>query len=852
MKKIQKYIVVPHLPDKLKPLMDIAHNLWSCWNPEAVELFRSLDPEIWENAYHNPVKLLGMLSNDDLSRLLRDEVFLDKMDGVAEDLKRYMEYQTWYERAHGDELESRIAYFSAEFGIHECLPIYSGGLGILAGDHFKSTSELGLPMVGVGLAYRFGYYQQYLNLDGWQQETYPENDFYNMPMVLEKGDNGKPVEVDIPFPGRTVYAYIWRVQVGRIPLFLLDTNLEKNSIDDRNITSNLYGGDNEMRIKQEIVLGIGGIRALEVLGQTPTVTHMNEGHAAFLALERTSRLMKENNLTIEEARGLVAGTNVFTTHTPVPAGIDRFDPELVKKYLGDYCKTLKISIEALLDLGMEKSDGGGKGFSMAVLACRFACHINGVSKLHGEVSREMWHILWPDIPLSEVPIGHITNGIHTLTWLSDEMRRLYNRYMGTRWVEEPENHAIWGRIDDIPDAEIWGSHQRLKERLIGHARKKLKEQLKNRGAHSSRILEASDALDPSALTIGFARRFATYKRSTLLMKDLERFARILSIPGQPVQFIFAGKAHPADTPGKKLIQEIVHLSQQEPFKNKVVFLENYDINLARYMVQGVDVWLNTPRRPMEASGTSGMKVVANGGLTLSILDGWWPEGYDGENGWAIGSGEDYEDEEYQDSVESQALYELLEKEVIPLYYMRGKDGTPREWIEVMKNSIRTLCPVFNTNRMVEDYTEKEYLPAIIQWNWVTANNMEVARSLAKWKVSIAKLWDGISIRDVKISSLSELLAGDKLPIEVHVDLVKAKPDDITVEVFHGRLDPAGEIVEGKVTTLEHSKVNKSGCHIYAGSIPCVSSGQFGFAVRVLPSNPALTQRFETGLIHWWK
>ena len=852
MRRVLRYTVIPSLPERLKPLLDIAYNLWWSWNPDALELFRGLDPALWRSTGHNPVKMLGSLGAEEIDRLFKNDASLARMDRVAQELKGYLEHGTWYQKEHSAHLGRTIAYLSAEFGVHECLPLYSGGLGVLGGDYLKSASELGLPLIGVGLAYRFGYFRQYLNLDGWQQETYPENDFYNMPMTLVKNDKGVSLEVDVPFPGRSVLVHVWKVQVGRIPLYLLDTNLEKNSSDDRNITSHLYGGGPEMRIKQEIVLGIGGIRALAAMGCPPTVTHMNEGHSAFMALERTRHLMEKHSLSFDEARGLVAATSVFTTHTPVPAGIDRFDADLVRKYLTGYCKKLGISVENLLDLGREKLGDPGEPFSMAVLACRLASSINGVSKLHGEVSRAMWQHLWPEVPIDEVPIGHVSNGIHTPTWLADEMVRLYDRYMGTRWRFEPENKSVWERIDKIPDAELWGSHQRLKERLVGYVRARLQGQLKGMGANSARVAEAAEALDPAALTIGFARRFATYKRATLLLRDPERLARLLSIEGKPVQFIFAGKAHPADEGGKRLIREIVHLSEKEPFRNRLIFLEDYDMGLAWHLVEGVDVWLNTPRRPLEASGTSGMKVVANGGLTVSTLDGWWPEGYTGENGWAIGSGEEYEDDEYQDQVESLALYELLEKEVIPLFHTRGKDGMPREWVEMMKNSIRTLSPVFNSNRMAGDYTATMYLPALDRWKRASAHGMAAVRELAGWKAALRANWGGVAIRDVKISSVSELRVGSELPVEVQVELGKVDPKDVVVELFHGPLNADGEIVSGQVVPLKRRKSEKNRHEIYTGAIRSSVSGQFGFAVRVLPSHPALTHRFETGLLHWWR
>ena len=852
MRKILRYTVVPFLPERLKALLDIAYNLWWSWNPDAMELFRSLDPAAWESTGHNAVKVVGTLGANDINRLLKNDAFLTHMDGVAAELGTYLKHGTWYQKMHGDRQGSYIAYLSAEFGVHECLPLYSGGLGVLGGDYMKSASELGLPLIGIGLAYRFGYFRQYLNRDGWQQETYSENDFYNMPMQLEENDQGKPVVIDVPFPDRTVYVQVWRVQVGRRPLYLLDTNLEKNFSEDRNITSHLYGGGPEMRIKQEIVLGVGGVRALDALGYPPTIAHMNEGHSAFQALERTHQLMKKHKLSFSEAKGLVANTSVFTTHTAVAAGIDRFEPGLAAKYLAGYCKKLDVSIETILSLGRERPGDTGEPFSMAVLACRFASFINGVSKLHGEVSREMWHGLWPEVPLSEVPIGSVKNGIHVPTWISDEMVRIYDRYLGTRWHYEPEDKSVWERFEKIPDAELWGSHQRLKERLVGHAREKLQEQLRNRGAHSSRIVEAGEALDPAALTIGFARRFATYKRATLLLRDADRLAKIVNITGRPLQFIFAGKSHPADEGGKKLIKEIAHLAGQDPFRNKIIFLEDYDIGLARVLVQGVDVWLNTPRRPMEASGTSGMKVVPNGGLMVSTLDGWWPEGYNGENGWVIGSGEEYDDEEYQDHVESLALYELLENEVIPLYYDRGKDGLPREWIAMVKRSIRTLCPMFNTNRMVGEYIDTVYLPALIHWESITSDEMVGAKGLAKWKDAIEKVWGDISIKDVKISSVSKLRVGAELPVEVQVDLGRVDPKDVRVEFFYGPVNADGEIVGGQAAALKHKKSEKNHSHVYVGSILSESSGQFGFAVRIMPNHPALRQPFEMGLIRWWQ
>ncbi|HLU47534.1 MAG TPA: alpha-glucan family phosphorylase, partial [Planctomycetota bacterium] len=645
-----------------------ANNLWWSWAKNAVALFRRIDIELWEKTGHNPKALLAALHPQRLRSLEEDDAFLAHMDDVFEELQGYLERPTWFSRIEGENLDLRVAYFSAEFGIHECLPIYSGGLGGLAGDHVKSADELGIPLAAVGLAYQKGYYRQYLNSDGWQQERYPDNDFYNLPMTLVRDRDGREVQVHVDLPHRRVAIRIWRTDVGRIPLYLLDCNVPSNEPHDREITARLYGGDLDMRIRQEIVLGIGGIRALDAVGFSPTVCHMNEGHSAFLGVERIRALVTGAGLSFDEAREAIHVGNVFTTHTPVPAGNDRFPPEMVSEYFRDYVRDLGIPIERFLGLGRERPDDPRESFCMTVLALRLAAHANGVSKLHGAISRRMWRQVWPGLPEEEIPISHVTNGVHTHTWLSEEFARLFERYMGPQWLDDPLNRGIWQRVSGIPDTELWRAKDRLRDRLVSFVRERVKKQLLRQGAPAVKVAAADEALNPEYLTIGFARRFATYKRAYLILKDIDRLRRIILDRDRPVQLIMAGKAHPHDHPGKEIIRQIAQLSRDEQFQHRIVFIEDYDMEVARQLLHGCDVWLNTPRRPLEASGTSGMKAALNGTLNLSVLDGWWPEAFLGDNGWAIGTGEEVEDHTYQDEMESRMLYDLLENEVVPLFY----------------------------------------------------------------------------------------------------------------------------------------------------------------------------------------
>ncbi|HET7036636.1 MAG TPA: alpha-glucan family phosphorylase [Thermomicrobiaceae bacterium] len=858
MKPIRTFSVIPALPVDLEPLRAVAFNLHWAWNPDALALFRRLDSDLWEATGHNPVKLLGRLDQAQLEAAAADDSFRAHLDRVAHDLREYLAgAATWYgrERAAGDR--PQIAYFSAEFGVTECLSIFAGGLGVLAGDHLKSASDLGLPLVAVGLLYQQGYFHQYLNEAGWQQEKYVDNDFHNLPITLERRDGCEPRMVELEFPGRLVYAQIWRADVGRVPLYLLDTNVPLNRPEDRTITDQLYGGDIEARIKQEIVLGIGGYRALELLGYDPAVYHLNEGHSGFLALERVRRLMEEHEVSFAEASEAASAGLVFTSHTPVPAGHDYFPPDVMHRYFGDYAAALGLSMHDFMALGRQDAHNEGESFCMTILALRLASYSNGVSELHGEVTRRMWERIWPGVPEREVPIGHVTNGIHLRTWVAPELAQLYDRYLGPRWRDEPANGALWQRVSRIPAEELWRVHERCRERLVSFARHRLREQLAQSGATPAELAAANEVLDPEALTIGFSRRFATYKRATLLLRDPERLARILNDPERPVQIIFAGKAHPRDDAGKELIRQIVALTREERFRRRIVFLEDYDMGVASLLVQGADLWLNTPRRPMEASGTSGMKAAANGVLNLSTLDGWWAEAWEGAGadatsiGWGIGRGERYDDSKEQDQVEADDLYDQLERDAIPAFYGRGVDGLPRDWIERMKRSIGTLTAYFNTNRMVWEYAEHFYRPAAARYQELTAGELERAKELAVWKERVRAAWPQLRVLEVDGDEVSQVTIGTPLRVRAKVWTGDLAPEDVAVELYLGPVNADGEITEGRTVPMEPVGQEEDGGQLFEVSTePGSHSGLHGFTVRVLPRHPDLVTPFVPGLIAW--
>ncbi len=867
MKPIRTFNVSPSLPPQLEPLRKIAYNLHWDWDFEAKDLFRRLDRDLWESSHYNPVLMLGTISQDRLREAAEDEGFLAQMDRAARQLDDYMRERSWYRKNRqlpGDRkidtsaspyAQECYAYFSAEFGLTSCLPIYSGGLGVLAGDHLKSASDLGLPLVGVGLLYQEGYFAQYLNPDGWQQERYPINDFYNMPLHLERNPDGSELRIEIDYPGRVVYARVWRVQVGTVPLYLLDTNIEPNTQYDQDITDELYGGDLDLRIHQEILLGIGGVRMLRALGLTPTVYHMNEGHSAFLALERIRRMIAEDGLTFAEARQVAEASQIFTTHTPVPAGIDLFPPDKIIYYLGRYAQTFGLSKEEFLSLGRENTGDLSSPFSMAILAIKMASFVNGVSRLHGAVSRSMFQGLWPHLPLEEVPITSITNGVHARSCVAKMTQDLYDRYLGPSWYRALADHPLWERVQSIPDEELWRNHERCRSELVVFVRDRLQKSLREQGAAPSDLAKAQEVLDPSVLTIGFARRFATYKRASLFLRDLDRIKRILHSEGnhkRKVQFVIAGKAHPKDMPGKELIRQIVHATQDKDLNHHIVFIPNYDINVARLMVAGCDVWLNNPRRPREASGTSGMKAAMNGLPNLSVLDGWWDEADYVKTGWPIGHGEEYSDPEYQDEVEANALYEILEQEVVPLFYDRDHEDLPRGWIAKMKDSIRLNCPTFNTARMVGDYAQRGYFEASDRYMAMTTDHYNPAKELAHWHTHLFEHWYDIKFEDIDISDLSDVRVDQNINVKARIRLGALTPDDVQVEMYKGAINAAGDIVNGVSIEMDYQgqDSSSSGISIYTLNLAYSSSGLQGLSLRVLPKHSNLSNPYKPGLVLW--
>ena len=851
MRPVRTFEVKAALPPALAALEEVALNLRWSWDHETISLFRRLDPELWEATGHNPVLMLGRMEQRRLEALAADEALLAHLERVRRDLAAYLSGNgTWYRKVFGATEKPLVAYFSMEFGLTECLPNYSGGLGMLAGDHLKSASELGVPLVGVGLLYQKGYFRQYLSPEGWQQERYPVNDFSTMPLVPFREADGSPVYVSLPLGGRTVAVKLWRVAVGRVTLILLDTNVPDNPPDLCDVTDELYGGDLETRIRQEVVLGIGGVRALDRLGLRAQVYHMNEGHSAFVGVERIRRLMAEEGLSRREAWEIVHATTVFTTHTSIPAGIDVFPPELVAHYLGPFLDEIGGDRQAIFDLGRLHPGRYEEGLNMAVTAIRFAGFTNAVSALHGRVSRAMWRDVWPGVPEAELPITHITNGVHPASWISDEMRRLYDRYLGPRWAEEPGDTRVWQLVQKIPGEELWRTHERRRERLVAFARQRLLAQLRARGAGLAALARAEEVLDPETLTIGFARRFATYKRATLLLRDLERLARILNDPHRPVQVIFAGKAHPRDDAGKALIRDIVHCATRAEFRRRIVFLEDYDAVIARYLVQGCDVWLNTPRRPREACGTSGMKAVFNGVLNLSVLDGWWAEAFHPGVGWAIGTDEESGDGEEQDRLDAGALYEVLEQEVVPLFYTRGADNVPRGWIAMMKNAMQELCPRFNTNRMVHDYLTKAYVPAQLRRAALTRDAYRGARTLAAWRKAVHAAWPAVAMLDVDADFPRELRVGTSFSVRCRLCGGALSPDDLAVQVVLGPLDEHRQVVARQIIPMAFQGRSEDGSLIFHAEVPCSASGLQGFAVRVEPFHELLAHPHGTGLIRW--
>lgn len=695
------------LPKRIARLGELATNLWWSWNPEAARLFGRLDYDLWERLGHNPIRLLNEVGRARLNQAAKDEEYLALYDALFETFDSYFKKQTWSQNNQPDL--KTIAYFSMEYGLHETLPIYSGGLGVLSGDHLKESSDLGLPLVGMGFMYAQGYFSQRISEDGWQEALNNPLTFEHLPVTLVT-KNGKPVTVDINFPDRKLTAQIWEVRVGRIPLYLLDSNVEGNSDYDRLLTARLYWSDLDRRIMQEILLGIGGVRALRALGYEPSVWHMNEGHASFLTLERIREFVAKG-LAFADAANKTKGQNVFTTHTPVPAGNDEFPLWLIDKYLANYWPELGITREDFVDVAKHHHPHGDS-YSMPVLALKLSGGSNGVSELHGEVSRDMWKFLWEDRDVKDVPIQHVTNGVHTRNWMARRMNILLEKYLGADWYDNLDEEKVIKKIDEIPDGELWAVHLHLKRKLAFYLKERVRDRWTHGGFHPVQVVSSGVLINPYALTIGFARRFATYKRASLVLSQVERLLEIINRPNMPVQIIFAGKAHPADEPGKQLIQKVYRTVKKAETGGRLVFVEDYEMNLARYLVQGVDVWMNTPRRPYEASGTSGMKAAINGALNFSILDGWWREAYNGNNGWSIGEEKEYESLDVQDAADAESLYNTLEHKIIPMYYERDSKEISHEWLAYMKDTMKTVIPQFSTRRMLKEYVAKFYAPAL--------------------------------------------------------------------------------------------------------------------------------------------
>ena len=840
---IREFVVRPALPLQLARMQELANNILWAWEPPIRALFRRLEPGLWKESGYNPVVMLGRVSQATLEKMAADPRFIAQYQLACQRFDSHMKYP----RTTSDG--KLIAYFSAEYGLTECLPVYSGGLGILSGDHMKSASDLDLPLVGVGLLYQFGYFRQHLNADGWQQERYLENDFYSLPVQPTMDENGRQISVSVELPTGPVAIRLWKLAVGRVEMIFLDTNTPENArTEDRGITSQLYGGDNDMRIRQEIVLGIGGMRALEALRYKPTVFHMNEGHSAFLALERIRLFMERQGLRFEEAVEATRVNNVFTTHTPVPAGIDLFDSGLMFHYFNTFCQNAKIEFDLFMALGRRNAKDPNEPLSMAILALNTSAYRNGVSKLHGEISQEMWNDLWPTLPVSETPITWVTNGVHAPSWINGDLADLYDQYLEPDWRSRWHDRAMWKLVRDIPDEELLEMHRRRKRRLIAFVRERQTAAAARRKAAATEVRTSAEVLDPRSLTIGFARRFATYKRATLLFRDVDRLRRILCHAERPVQIVIAGKAHPRDQPGKTFIREIAQLARDPQLWKHIVFVEDYDMKIARELVQGVDLWLNTPRRGEEACGTSGMKAGINGVLNLSVLDGWFDEGYEVSGGWAIGDRERYSED--QDAIHASNIYYLLENEIVPLYYGQTEAGLSSEWVRRMKESLMNLTPQFDARRMVDEYSRKLYDPSHSNWMWMEGGNFEEARSRAAWNARVSDLWPQVRFVEMGPSPETPVMSGEPIHVRAQLNLAGLKPEDVRVECLIGPIGTGGNLENAEVISMSGSRLDGE-MAVFEREIIPEQTGRLGYAIRVSPNhddNP-LT-RPVTSLLKW--
>jgi len=849
MNHLQTFRVFPNIPDQLRFLETLSRNLWWSWESKANELFRQIDPRLWNAVGRNPISLLAQVPQQRLEGLSGDEGFMAQMAKV----QTLFERQTAPFEATTESpfaTEDHIAYFSMEFGLHESLPLFAGGLGILAGDHLKAASDLKLPLSGVGLLYHQGYFKQFLDDNGWQQEAYPHTDIYQLPLKRAYNTNGEELIVEVPGPTGLIRAAVWALKVGGIKLYLLDADLQDNPEHIQKITANLYAGDDELRVTQETLLGIGGVKALEAMGIFPNICHLNEGHSAFSHLERLAQICRRYQVDLETAFEIIPRTTVFTTHTPVPAGHDEFPVEMVKPLLQPYEKELGVDLKTIISWGQPPGVKGDTPFSMFILGAHLADYCNGVSRLHGEVARNMWTHLWPGQPTDEIPITHVTNGIHIPSWLSVEHAPLYERYLGPDWYTIPLPLEKLKAIGNIFEEELWRAHEMCRARLIALCRDQMVSQYAKRNAPAGTMAEAASVLEQGVLTIGFARRFATYKRADLLLRDPDRLEAILTNERFPVQFVFAGKAHPKDYEGKAIIQRIVEFSRRPAVKNRIVFLENYDMHIARHMYQGCDVWLNNPRRPMEACGTSGMKAAINGCLNASILDGWWAEAYSPEVGWAIGTGESANgDWSYQDAVDGQALYNLLENNVIPAFYNRHNGATPKEWMQMVKASIKLGLQQYGSMRMVDEYAYRFYLPAAAEFKALVTNNAAKARRLAQSRLHLKTNWPGIRIEPPLQPERSFYRVGDEIELTAVVHLGQLTPDDVVVQIYYGQLKSVGQVMASMVSPMTLIEELGDNSYRYRCTIQSGGSGHYGFTARVVPNGDHWKTN-TPGLITW--
>jgi glycogen phosphorylase len=842
MRALRSFTVRARLPEALAPLQELAFNLRWSWDERSRDLFRWVDPQIWESSFHDPVRLLSRVGRDRLEQLAADPAFMGVLSEMHDELRRYLGAPRWFQTRTKGSLRA-VAYFSPEFGIAEALPQYSGGLGVLAGDHLKAASSLGLPLTGVGLMYRMGYFRQHLNADGWQEERYPILDPHAMALTLVDGPG-----VSVDLAGVPLHAQIWLAQVGRVKLYMLDADIDGNDPETRAVTDRLYGGGNEHRIRQEILLGIGGVRALQEIGADTQVFHTNEGHAGFLGLERIRTLIINEKLSWTEAIEAVRSGTVFTTHTPVPAGIDRFPRELMVKYFSSWAEECNVPIGTLMALGHFPGEDDAAPFNMAVMGLRLAGMSNGVAKLHGQTSREMFQSLWPAVPVDDIPIGSVTNGVHGRTWVSSEMNDLYSKYVSPAWDEaDPQE---WLRIDDARDDELWRVREQGREALVNFVRARLRRSLTEQGVAPLDSAWIDEVLDPRFLIIGFSRRFATYKRATLLLSQPDRLRALLLDAQRPVQLVFAGKAHPADDLGKEMIARLVRFSRDPEVRHRITFVENYDISVARVMYQGSDVWLNTPRRPMEASGTSGEKAALNGALNLSILDGWWDEMFDQHNGWAIPSAEGSADLEQRDTLEANSLFEILERQIVPLYYDRRGGRFPREWVSRIRTATRSLGPRVQASRMVRDYVDTLYEPTAVRLVQLSASGHKRAKALATWKERVVEAWPEVTLEVEPDTGASLVDLGGMRPVRVAVHLGTLSADDVQVQLVHGPVGTGDELTSTEVEQMTLDGPGDGPVVHYKGSFACDEAGRQGYTVRALPAHPDLAQPVEMNCVSW--